>query len=331
MDKRNGFILTTAIILAVFLILAILLSVPRSIKRTTLIINKGDSAGLIAKKLADKGLIRSTFVFRLTATITRKDRELKPGRYIFETESNAFIALDKISSGDYELISITIPEGLSLDKTLTKVSNSLDIPFGELKDLATNPLICNKLTGINVNTLEGFLYPETYHFEENTSALQVLTVMVNLAKKEFRKVEIGSINYLDYYQSLILASIVELEAKDSSEMPIIADVYIKRLQKGIKLGASPTVQYLLEQEGKRRKFLYYKDTEIESPYNTYLNYGLPPTPICSPSANAIRAVIKPTRTDYLYFFADGNGKHIFTKSYQEHLNMRKQHKMKGNR
>ncbi len=331
MDNKNKLIIATAIILAVFLILVAALTIPMKIDRTTLVINRGDSAIRIADKLKDKGLIRYPFLFKLASAITGNDKNLKPGRYIFEVESNAFIALDKICTGDYELIHVTIPEGLSLTKTLSIVASSLDLSFEEMKNLATNPLFCKSLTGLEIDTLEGFLYPETYHFEESTSVSQALRVMVNLAKKKFNEVGIGSIEQLNYYETVNLASIVELEAKDSSEMPVIADVYLKRLRKGIKLGASPTVQYLLEKKGKRRKFLYYKDTEIESPYNTYLNYGLPPTPICSPSARAVEAVISPADTDFLYFFADGSGKHIFTKSYKEHLNMRKKHKMNGSK
>ena len=124
---------------------------------------------------------------------------------------------------------------------------------------------------------------------------------------------------MDYYQILILASIVEKEAQFDEEKPTIASVYLNRLEVDMKLQADPTISYILEQKGKKRKKIYYKDLKIDSPYNTYLYKGLPPTPICTPSKSAIKAVLEPEETDYFYFFASGGGKHTFSQTYSQHL------------
>jgi UPF0755 protein len=315
--------LVYAILMAVFLCVIGIITVPRDIERTMIKIEKGDTATSISRKLYDAKLIKYPFTFRIAAAVSGCDKKLKPGRYIFDTECNVFIALNKICSGDYELRRVTVPEGLSLNKTLDILSNMLTLSRPALDTLAHSSQFCESLTGLKIPSLEGFLYPETYHFEDGTSANDALRIMVRFAQKKFDEAEVGKLENLSYYETIILASIVETEAKDREEMPVIADVYLKRLKLKMKLGASPTVQYLLEKRGIHRDFLYYKDTEIESPYNTYQNIGLPPTPICSPSIYAINAVLHPAQTDYLYFFADGKGGHIFTKSYQEHLDQRK--------
>ncbi|MBN2829798.1 MAG: endolytic transglycosylase MltG [Candidatus Cloacimonetes bacterium] len=323
MSLASNKYLLIAIFVAVLLSVTGFLTFPRKIERTVIKIEKGETAIDVAKKLSDAKLIKYPITFKIVAALTKSDKKLKPGKYIFDDECNVFIALDKITSGDYELRRVTIPEGLSLDKTLNIISNMLVIPRAVLDSLAVNSQFCERLTGLKIPNLEGFLYPETYLFEDDTKADEALETMVKLALKKFKEAEVGRLEQLSYYQTIILASIVEAEAKNRDEMPLIADVYLKRLKLKMKLGASPTIQYLLEKKGVHRDFLYYKDTEIDSPYNTYLYLGLPPTPICSPSLYAVNAVLNPAKTDYLYFFADGKGGHIFTTSYQEHLDQRK--------
>ena len=323
MKNRSYWFMIITIILLVLLIGVGFLTIPRQIERTIIVIGKGDSASKIAQNLVDNNLIYSTFIFKLYTKISGCDKKMKPGRYIFEEESNLFITVNKICNGDYELMRFTVPEGLSLERTLNQIAGSLNFTRSSLDSLANNSEFCEEVTGFDIGSLEGFLYPETYHVEDDSNPEQVLKIMVKQGQRLFKQAGVGSLEQLSYYETLVLASIVEKEAKNREEMPIIADVYRKRLKLRMKLGASPTVQYLLEKQGKHREFLYYKDTEIESPYNTYLNYGLPPTPICSPSIYAVNAVLEPANTEYLYFFADGAGGHIFTKSYQEHLDQRR--------
>ena len=148
-----------------------------------------------------------------------------------------------------------------------------------------------------------------------------------MTKEFFARLAKADIKITDekqFYKDLILASIVEQEAVMMDEKPIIAGVYLHRLKKGMKLESCPTVDYTLEREGIHRKRLTFDDLKIESEYNTYRIKGLPPTPICNPSISSLQAIYSPAETEYLYFFADFEGRNVFSKTYAEHMSKQKQ-------
>ena len=163
--------------------------------------------------------------------------------------------------------------------------------------------------------MEGFLYPDTYYFPKGATEKFIIKTMVDNFYKKTSDLNISPDFKLDFYQTLIIASIVERESGLQEEKPLIAGVYVNRFLKGYKLQADPTVAYVLEQKGKSRKKIFYKDLLVDSPYNTYLYKGLPPTPIANPSLDTIKAVLNYEPTDYMFFFAN-NGRHIFSKTYK---------------
>lgn len=178
----------------------------------------------------------------------------------------------------------------------------------------------NNLIGLQY--FEGYLYPDTYVFAENTSASQILDYMLYRFQQEAAPL-FAKYSHKRYsaHQLLTLASIVEKEAEIPAERPLIAGVFFNRLKKVVHLGSCPTVKYALGQP--RKRVLLYKDLNVVSPYNTYRQFGLPPGPIASPGKASIMAVLEPEVTEYLYFFAKGDGYHIFSKTLNEHINLQR--------
>jgi uncharacterized YceG family protein len=217
-------------------------------------------------------------------------------------------------------VKVTFPEGITIKQMDRILHVEAGTPTGAFLKSANAPRILSRISkfvGKDVNTSEGFMYPDTYYFDGKVDAL-VDSMFDNFLQKvdgiDWNKAQ--SRTGLDKYQIIILASIVEKEAVKKEEAPIIAGVFINRLRRGMRLESCPTVEYAL---GVHKEVLSYKDLEIDSPYNTYKHQGLPPTPICNPSITSILAVVNYQETDYLYFVADGHGGHLFARTYQEHL------------
>lgn len=295
------------------------------VEETIVEIPRGTPAFQIATRLHAHNIIRSRLLFNLYVRLNHIDKKLSYGRYLFRGKMNMAKVTNVLTSGKIELKSVTIPEGLSLRKTCRILANANFGSYKKFMELCENSEFASELLGFEVRSLEGFLFPETYRISEEASEEYILKVLV---REYFRQT--ADINYanapLDQYQTLILASIVEREARHNEEKPLIAGVYLNRLEDKHKLQADPTVAYILDEMGKKRKKIYYKDLKIDSPYNTYKYTGLPPAPICSPGLQAIKGVIEPQRTDYYFFFASSGGRHEFSKTYREHL--RKQNELK---
>lgn len=321
MIKVPPIALKIAISLSAALLLLILLAVfwPTSSEQRIVNVLPGDNAGEIATKLYDSGIIKSKNMFLVISKIRRADRNLQVGSYIFGGRTSLWQTVGRLLEGKSETITITFPEGLSLYKTLKKIDRSSLMPYDSLQNAATDSSLIRRLTGFKVPSLEGFLYPETYRFSISLSADSILAIPTREFFKRLQQAKINPYAIPDFYQKLILASIVEKEAGSESEREIIAGVFINRLSIGMRLQSCPTVDYILEPLGIKREVLSYYETQLPSPYNTYQHAGLPPTPICNPSLASIQAVLHPAKHDYLYFFADRKGRNIFSRSYAEHL------------
>ena len=221
---------------------------------------------------------------------------------------------------DKTFIMITFPEGITMKDMANILYTKTNTPTTAFLQAAGDKWVLGKIyniVGEKVTSAEGFLYPDTYAYDGNVHAL-ISSMISNFIKKTSTVdwQEATRRTGLTKYEIIILASIVEKEAVKKEEAPIIAGVFINRLKRGMKLESCPTVEYAL---GVHKKVLSLEDIKIDSPYNTYKYYGLPPTPIGNPSIAAIEAVINYKHTDYLYFVADGKGGHLFAKTYAEHL------------
>ncbi len=288
------------------------------VSETLIRIKKHTNSKQIADILAKKGIIKYPNIFYLYVRIFNYDKNLQAGTYLFRGDLNIPKIAKILRKGRVYLEKITFPEGWTYKKMGLLLAKRGFVHYKRFISLCEDSLFVKKTIGYGKRNIEGFLYPDTYYFPKGVSEEFIINSMVDNFNAKTKDLTFPNDYKLDFYQTIILASIVERESGLPEEKPIIAGVYMKRLLKGYKLQADPTVAYALEIAGKSRKKLYYKDLEINSDYNTYLHKGLPPTPISNPSLETIKAVVYYQPTDYLFFFAN-RGKHIFSKSYRNHI------------
>ncbi len=272
----------------------------------TVSIPEGSGAGQVASSLKREGVIVSATWFKVLVKLTGTGKRLMPGEYTMRRHMSAEEALWRMTHSTYvSSIKIVIPEGWRMEQVAERLEANGVTPGKPFLELA------------RAQKMEGYLFPSTYYLKKNTPPQEV----INLLKFEFDR-QIRPLFFkgfpqgMDEHKTMIIASIVEREAVDDNERPLIAAVYINRYRKGMPLEADPTTQYAL---GYWKRGLTYADLKFKSPYNTYVVGGLPPGPICSPGYSSVAAAMAPADLDALYFVADRKGKHIFNASFKEHL------------
>jgi UPF0755 protein len=292
-------------------------------------IQEGQSAQEMGENLEDEGVIASGLLFRVLVALEGYEDKLVAGDYEFEKRMPTLEVIERIRHGQTAPLVVTIREGvraeeiaeLMEEKNVVSAEDFLEAIkiWYEFSFLYTKPYWAN---------LEGYLFPDTYFFNRNMTAEEVVEqILENFDQRldsELR--DEAAVAGLSVHTVLTLASIVEREAQVPEERPIIAGVFLKRLRRGMPLEADPTVQYALGNDpASVAKYGYWKeeltqaDLEVDSSYNTYRITGLPPGPICNPGLDSIRAVIRPEETDYLYFVARADGSHVFAETLEEHL------------
>jgi len=266
-------------------------------------IPEGAGAGQVAAVLKRENVIMSSSWFM-------------PGEYAMRERMSSEEALWRLTHTTYvSSVKVVIPEGWRLEQIAERLEANGITKASAFAQLA------------RAQKDEGYLFPSTYYLKKNTPPQEV----INLLKSEFERqvrplFSKGFPEGMDERKTLVIASIVEREAVDDNERPLIAAVYINRYRKGMPLEADPTVQYALgSQQGAAywKKGLTLGDLKYKSPYNTYVVGGLPPGPICNPGYSSISAAMSPANLDALYFVADRKGKHIFNANYKEHLKAKK--------
>jgi len=277
-------------------------------------IEENDSFASVLNHLQEDGILKGTYLFKAMAVISGVDKSLSPGRYDFSGKVSQYSILKKLKNRDIATIMVTIPEGSTVYETAGIFAHALNIDSANFVSHAFDTSFTSQKYGYE--GLEGYLFPETYRLWYGIDADDIIDIMV----REFKKKTDGIFKNLPGEfktagEAVVMASIIEAEARLDSEKKVISSVYHNRLRKGMLLQADPTVIYGL---GGLDRPLYYRDLKIESPYNTYLNKGLPPGPINSPGMAAIEAALDPDNTSYLYFVADGTGKHVFSATLTEH-------------
>lgn len=224
---------------------------------------------------------------------------------------------------------VIVPEGLDIKQTADKVDGQCRISAGDFTNaVKEGDYAYDFLKDANGN-LEGFLFPKTYTVTEKTSARGLVDMMLAQYQEEMKGLDWtrAATRGMSPYQTLIIASLIEKEAKLPEERPVIASVIYNRLKAGMKLQIDATVQYAL---GKWKQALSYDDLQVDSPYNTYRIDGLPPAPICSPGFESIRAALYPASTSYIYYLLTSpEGKHSFTNDYQQFLKWKEEQGKKG--
>lgn len=294
----------------------------------TFVIEPGESVPSVAVRLDEAGLIRSAAAFRDYLVYTGLDTSIQSGSYQLSPAASSVDIARALQDATPGMVTFVILPGWRTEEVAASLPTSgLGISPEAFQAAA-------RATPAEMGFLpdsvpaEGFLYPDSYLLpRETTAEALVEEVLRNFSLHLTGDIREGySRQGLDTYQGVTLASIVQREAVQAEEQPLIASVFLNRLRQGMKLDSDPTVQYALGYDPQRATWwtnpLSSEDLQVDSPYNTYLYAGLPPTPIASPSLSALRAVALPAQTPYLYFRArcDGSGLHTFAITFEEHLN-----------
>ncbi|RCW50499.1 MULTISPECIES: endolytic transglycosylase MltG [unclassified Halanaerobium] len=292
-------------------------------------IKPGMSGMAIGEKLKEKGIIKSSLAFYVLLRLMQEDQNLKAGYYSFSTADTMQDILSKIISGSEERFKVTIPEGLTSVEILDRINSASGglYEYGKFVSVILNLDLSDKIEylselEITVNPIEGLIVPETYYFPKSYTEKQIIDELLDVFFK-YRLPKLKKYaekSPYNYYELLIIASLIEEEAKLDEEKPIIASVIYNRMERDMLLQIDASVQYVFTE---RKARILYSDLEIDSPYNTYKYSGLPPGPISSPGAAAIEAAAYPAESDFLFYFAREDGSHVFTNSYEEHLQKQK--------
>jgi UPF0755 protein len=281
----------------------------------------GSSLGSAADSLARAGVIGSARLFRIYALIRRDDRDIKTGTYLLRRHSGYSVTLDAIRGGKGMVHTVTIPEGYSLSQIIPLFATKLAIPAESLQAAVRDTAFLHQL-GIPTETVEGYVFPDTYVFPAQTSAHTAIAMGIRRFEQVWQPewtIRLDTVG-LSRHDVMTLASIVEKEARLPEERPVIAAVYMNRLRDHMLLQADPTVQYAL---GEHQNRVLYKHLEVESVYNTYKHPGLPPGPVASPGRASILAALYPANVPYKYFVALPDGHHEFRSDFASHETARR--------
>lgn len=278
-------------------------------------VKSGWGPAAVTDSLARKELIKSRTFFRLALRLQGKTGKIKKGVYALNNGMNASEVIAVITSGVTKSIHITIPEGWhnrQIGDLLTE--KGFFASRADFLKAASDPELLKKYQ-VPAKTLEGYLFPETYTIPIGYPGKKVIETMVEMFLSKTKTLDGFPKDPMKRHRLIILASIVEREAQLKEERALIAGVFANRIEKHYPLESCATIQYLYEKPKKR---LYFKDLEVDSPYNTYKINGLPPGPIANPGLAAIDASLHPQKTDYMFFVIRGDGSHQFSKSFNEH-------------
>ena len=276
----------------------------------------GTGATAVATILRKNGIIRSRYSFALLR-LTRNGT-FKAGEYRFARPALPAEVYGRLIQGDVYTQTLTIPEGYNIFDVATAVQAAGFAQQGDFlaAERRHTELIAGLLPpGSQPDSLEGYLFPDTYHFSRHATPLQILTAMVHRFRQA--SAQLG-IDRTGMARTVTMASLIEKEVGQDTERPLVAGVFVNRLAKSMPLATDPTVIYAALLDNRWRGTIYASDLKSPSPYNTYLHTGLPPGPICNPGLASLRAAMHPPQTDYLYFVSDAAGHTRFSVGLKEH-------------
>ena len=284
-------------------------------------IESGSSLTGISELLFEKKIISNKTSFKLAVQILGKEKQLPTGTFRLVNSNSNYSIINQFINGSPEVVKVRILEGWNKYQLAEHLSKSMGFDTYEILSLIEDENYISELD-IMSKSLEGYLFPDTYYFFEGERIKSVLSQLVGQYKRFWTDTNIRRAKKigLTKHEVTTLASIIEGEAIYDIERPKISAVYHNRLKINMKLQADPTIQYIIT-DGPRR--LLNKDLRIKSPYNTYLNKGLPPGPINSPGKESLKAALFPEINDFIYFVATGDGYHTFTTNERDHNKAKK--------
>ncbi|MGB9612969.1 MAG: endolytic transglycosylase MltG [Candidatus Margulisiibacteriota bacterium] len=315
--------------LILFLALSALLwpANPFDLSKLEVRIPKGASVKMVEKILKEQKIISHYSIFRWVIKVFGLEKKIKAGEYLFSPSDSLPKVVCKLAAGEIipaRQIKVTFPEGTSIYKMGMILKANGYLNWKEFQNLVNEGVTMELrerhkriFKYIPSESLEGYLFPDTYCLFADASVEAIVETMVN----RFEEVVLpfwdkaSKDTKFSLHEILTLASIIEKEAQKSEERPIISSVYHNRLKAGMPLAADPTIKYALE---KPTKVVYLDQLSVRSLYNTYRQKGLPPGPICNPGIESIKAAVYPAKTNFFFFVAKPDGGHIFSRTWSEH-------------
>jgi UPF0755 protein len=299
---------------------------------TYVAIERGSKIKDIADLLVGKGILHNRLPFILYLRFSSKGRQIQAGEYKFEKPATPAQVAQRLIRGDAFYRAVTIPEGLTVFETIDLLTKKR---LGTPAEFQEAILRTDWIRDIDpkAGNLEGYLFPDTYHFGSKDDPEAVIRTMVNQFRLKLRRTlkEAPQKSGLTIRESVILASLIEKEVKNRDEGPLVASVYMNRIKRGMPLACDATIIYALKLSGSFNGNLRKPDMVVESPYNTYIHTNLPPGPIANPGVRSLQAAFNPANTDYLYYVSRNDGTHQFSSNYQSHLHAVARFQQRGRR
>jgi UPF0755 protein len=283
-------------------------------KEEIFIVKKGSGLRTVATELERRRLVKGKNLFILWALLKGSAGDIKAGEYSLNQSMAPIRVFDILTSGAIKTYPLTIPEGLTAEQIADLLAKKILVNKMEFISLVMDKTLVASYH-VDGPSLEGYLFPDTYVISKDIGARELIDVMVNRFWNVFNTLTKGQKDLMPLLETVTLASLVEKETGLAEERPVIASVFINRLKKRMRLESDPTVIYGLNDfDGNLKR----KDLRFRSPYNTYINYGLPPGPIANPGRDSLMAAINPAKTNYLYFVSKNDGSHHFSATLKEH-------------
>ena len=278
----------------------------------TVLLRSGSSTRHIAAELRAAGAIRSVPGFLVVNSW--RGKSLKAGEYRFDQPASAVEVYDRIARGDMVVHTVVVPEGANLYEVANVLQEAGLGSAGDFVRVAHSDTRLIADLDPQATSLEGYLFPDTYHFSRTQNLHDIAAAMVHHFRQEAGLLGLTT----NVHQVVTMASIVEKETSVPEERPLVASVYYNRLHRGMLFGADPTVVYASLLAGRYTGVIHESDLQLDSPYNTYKVAGLPPGPIANPGRASLAAAMHPAQSDYLFFVSDNHGHHRFAKTAAEH-------------
>ena len=280
-------------------------------------VERGWNSGRILEQLRRKGVLRDDFVPLVYLKLLRRGTSLKAGVYEFSEAMSPIAVIEKLARGDVIFRSVVIREGLDRFAVGEIMAEAGFGSATEWTSVTSEPDLILDLSP-EATSLEGYLFPDTYKLTPGTSPARIAEIMVANFREKFGDHLAFISTGRSVHETVTLASIVETEARVAGERPVIASVFLNRLERNMPLQADPTVIYAMKLEGEWDGNIQRADLLMDSPYNTYRNRGIPPGPIANPGLASLQAAANPAQSEYLYFVARNDGSHVFSKTLAEH-------------
>jgi UPF0755 protein len=281
-------------------------------------VRRGATMGKVARELEAVGLIRSATAIEWLARANGIAGELRAGEYALSGSLSSRQILDHLTKGRVVTYRVGLPEGIRASEIAQRLSQAQLADADAFLEAVADAELAKEL-GVEGETLEGYLYPETYRFSRGLDPREIAATMVDQFLRVWKDIApLAEERGMSMREVVTLASIVEKETGAPEERPVIAAVFLNRLDRGMRLETDPAVIYGIEDFDGNIKKKHLLDPS--NPYNTYRHSGLPPGPIASPGADALRAVVEPAQSDYLFFVSMNDGTHKFSRTYREHAN-----------